>query len=82
MPTGRVFVRLAEGHDAGEHRAAFAGAGFRVERAVAHAPHAAWLRPDSGGASVALSALDAIRRLPDVVHVEPQMLLERRAKHT
>lgn len=82
VPTGRVFVRLAEGHGVEEARTAFAGAGFRIERIVSHAPHAAWLRPDAGGAIAALPALDTLRQLPDVVHVEPQMLLERRAKHT
>jgi hypothetical protein len=82
VPTGRIFVRLAEGRRATEARAAFTGAGFVIERTLPYAPHAAWLRPDGSGIAAALTALAALRRLPDVVHVEPQMLLERTAKHT
>lgn len=77
VPTGRVFVRLAEGIGAEQRRDAFAAAGFRIEQTVSYAPNAAWLRPATGGVAQALSGVPALSNLPDVVHVEPQWLLER-----
>ncbi|HQZ38095.1 MAG TPA: hypothetical protein PLH72_03555 [Vicinamibacterales bacterium] len=80
VPTGRVFVRLAEGVGASEQRTQFASAGFEIEQTLSYAPNAAWLRPASGDIAQALQSLDTLRALAQVVHVEPQLLLQRALK--
>lgn len=77
VPTGRVFVRLREGVKPDERRADLAGAGFEIERTLPYAPGAVWLRPIEDGVGAALNGLASLEALPDVAHVEPQMLLER-----
>jgi hypothetical protein len=77
VPTGRVFVRLREGVRPDERRRQFADAGFEIEKILPYAPGAAWLRPAEGGVGEALDRMTVLEELPDVVHVEPQMLLER-----
>jgi hypothetical protein len=80
VPTGRVLVRLREGLEADTRRKQFKEAGYDIERTLSYAPNAAWLRPASGGVADALSGVSALKAIPDVVHVEPQMLQERRLK--
>jgi len=80
VPTGRVFVRMSEGMRPEDRRAQFRAAGFEIERTLSYAPNAAWLRPVQGGVSRALPALGALESVPDVAHVEPQMLLARALK--
>jgi hypothetical protein len=80
VPTGRVFVRLAHGVRPEERRQEFEAAGFEIDRTLSYAPNAAWLRPVSGEISRALPGLATLDGVPDVVHVEPQMLLERALK--
>jgi len=80
VPTGRVFVRLAEHVRASEKRREFKAAGFEIERAPSYAPHTAWLVPEHGGVAHALPALADLERIPDVVHVEPQLLMGRALK--
>jgi hypothetical protein len=77
VPTGRVFVRLAEGLRPEDRRAAFARAGFAIERTLSYAPQAAWLRPARGGVASALPGVRALQRIAGVVHVEPQLLMTR-----
>jgi hypothetical protein len=77
VPTGRVFVRLTEGVRPEQRRDEFAAAGFDLERTLSYAPQAAWLKPMRGGVARALPGLAALEKVPGVVHVEPQMLLER-----
>jgi len=77
VPTGRVFVRLAEGNRAEEHRAQFTAAGFDIEQLLSYAPNAAWLRPREGGVAAALGGLEKLHSLAAVTHVEPQLLMER-----
>jgi hypothetical protein len=77
IPTGRVFVRLEEGMSPEKMRPAFSAAGFEIERTLPYAPNAAWLRPLDGGAAQALERLGDLEKTHDVVHVEPQMLMER-----
>jgi hypothetical protein len=77
VPTGRVFVRLAQGVSPADRREHFAKAGFEIERTLSYAPNAAWLHPKDGGVGEALAGIATLETLPDVVHVEPQMLLER-----
>src|SRR5262245_13261745 len=80
VPTGRVFVRLAEGVRPEHRRKQFEAAGFHVDQTLSYAPNAAWLRPSTGGVAQALPALTGLRDVPDVVHVEPQLLFERSLK--
>lgn len=80
IPTGRIFVRLTDGVRADERGRQFRSAGFEIDQTPAYAPNAAWLRPTQGGIERALPALDALRALADVVHVEPQMLMQRASK--
>jgi hypothetical protein len=80
VPTGLVFVRLKENVRPGARRAQFAKAGFRIDRTLAYAPNAALLRASRGGVESALAGLEALRKVADVEHVEPQVLLERALK--
>lgn len=80
VPTGRVFVRFANGVRADERKKEFEKAGFEIDKTLSYAPNAIWLRPASGGVHRALPALASLNKLPDVEHVEPQLLLERELK--
>lgn len=79
VPTGRVFVRLARGLSPSTRRAKFEAAGFAIEQSLSYAPNAAWIRPIRGGIAHALSApaLRALRAIPGVEHIEPQLLMSR-----
>lgn len=74
VPTGRIFVRFGEGDKARRHEASLARAGFHIEDVPAYAVHAAWLRADTGSIADALLRFSALRRIPGVEHVEPQLL--------
>lgn len=74
VPTGRVFLRLAEGRSAEEARAAIETAGFSIEEIPVYAPNAAWLVPKTADVAAALAALPALRALDGVEHVEPELL--------
>jgi hypothetical protein len=80
IPTGRVFVRLAEGVRVEDRRRAFEAAGFQIDKLLPYASNAAWLRPAQGGIAAALPLATDLGKLPDVVHVEPQLLLQRALK--
>jgi hypothetical protein len=76
VATGRVFVRLEPGRRATGSRAALRRAGFEIEAVPAYAPFAAWVS-GGGGAAASLARMDALRRVPGVEHVEPELLTER-----
>jgi hypothetical protein len=76
VPTGRVFVRFAEGVKAESHRQQISQAGYELVESLAYAPQAAWLRSRSGDIADALAGIPALEQLPDVENVEPQMLKE------
>ncbi len=73
--TGRVLIRLEEGQALERRRSDIEAAGYRIDRLLAYAPHAGWLTAADGNLATALSALAALRRIPDVVSVEPQLLM-------
>jgi hypothetical protein len=77
VPTGRIFVRLADGLTPEERRDEFESLGLRIEKTLSYAPNAAWLCPAHGGAAEALQLLSEVEKVPGVVHCEPQMLLQR-----
>jgi hypothetical protein len=75
VPTGRVFLRLAEGVDIDTRRASVEAAGFVVQQRLAYAPHAGWLAPRSGQVQDALNGFNRLLQIADVQAVEPQMLM-------
>lgn len=74
IPTGRVWVRFAEGVEATRQREALAKAGFSIEESPGWAPQAAWVRASSGKIADALAAAARLSALPKVEQVEPQIL--------
>lgn len=80
VPTGRLLVRFQQGARVEDHLQDLERAGFVVEKTLSYAPNAAWVRPREGGVGRALAGLGKLERLPQVVHVEPQLLLERAEK--
>jgi hypothetical protein len=74
IPTGRVWVRFADGVEAARQHEAMAKLGFRIEESPAWAPQAAWVRASSGKIADALADASRLKALPDVAQVEPQML--------
>jgi hypothetical protein len=76
VPTGRVFVRFAEGVQAESRRQEINRTGYELVESLAYAPHAAWLRPRSGDMADALAGISRLEQLPDIENVEPQMLME------
>jgi hypothetical protein len=81
VPTGRAFVRFAEGDSPSRHEHELATAGYQLEQAPAYAPHAAWVRAASGSVVDALRHLDRLERLPAVESVEPQLLTQARRRN-
>ena len=76
VPTGRVFVRFAENVPVDDRRDDLARAGYTVIQTLSYAPHAAWVRARDGDIAASLAGIAALEALPDVVNVEPQMLMK------
>ena len=74
IPTGRVWVRFAEGVKATLQREALAKLGFSLEESPSWAPQAAWVRASSGKIADTLAAAARLSVLPKVEQVEPQIL--------
>lgn len=77
VPTGRIFVRFAEGVEASSQRRAIEQAGYTLDEVVSYAPNAAWVEARTGDIAQALSDLPRLEKLPQVENVEPQLLMER-----
>jgi len=77
VPTGLVFIRFVEGVDVESHRKAIKHAGYEVAQSLSYAPHAAWLRAQSGKILDAIVGISQLEAIPDVENVEPQMLMAR-----
>lgn len=75
VPTGRVLVRCAEGVRIEDRRDQLEQAGYTLREPLSHAPQAGWVEAASGGIAAALKGIPKLAALPDVVHVEPQMLM-------
>lgn len=73
-PTGKVWIRFAEGTKAADRAGELERAGFAIESSPHYAPHGAFVT--GRDAAFALSHLDALRALGGIERVEPQMLLE------
>lgn len=77
VPTGLIFIRFITGVDVELHRQAIAQAGYEVAQKLDYAPHAAWLRAQSGKILDALRGVSRLEAIPDVENVEPQILMAR-----
>jgi hypothetical protein len=75
VPTGRVLVRFADGIRIEDRRDQLEAAGYTLQEPLSYAPQAGWVQAASGGAAAALRGLSKLATLPDVAHVEPQMLM-------
>lgn len=80
VPSGRVFVRFAEGQSLDRHRAEIENAGFRTVETLSYAPQAGWVEPTSGDPADAISQFEKLGHISGIEAVEPQMLMERRAR--
>jgi hypothetical protein len=80
VPTGLVFVRLAEDADVAAADRAFAAAGYEIARRPDWAPHTAWLRAAGGRVDDALAGIGRLAALAGVAAVEAQVLVERRSR--
>jgi len=76
VPTGRIFIRFAEGLEVGASQEALSQAGYEVTETLAYAQNAAWLQTRSGDIADSLNGLAGLKELPNVESVEPQMLME------
>jgi hypothetical protein len=77
IPTGRVLVRFDEGIRFEDRADAMTQAGYPPDKPLDYAPHAGWVRAESGRTADALRNLDRLAAMPDVRHVEPEMLYTR-----
>lgn len=77
IPTGKVFVRLAEAVPIDSRQAAIQAAGYEIVDRPPYAPHAAWVQARSGSMADALQHLSRLTAIPDVANVEPQLLTQR-----
>jgi len=77
VPTGRIFIRFAEGIAVESRRKEIHRAGYEVEQSLPYAPQAGWLRALSGDIADALQGIAALESVAGVENVEPQMLSER-----
>lgn len=76
VPTGLVFIRLADGLDVNSIKEEVSNAGYKVTETLSYAPNAAWLQSRSEDIADGLNGLAALAKLPNVESVEPQMLME------
>lgn len=74
VPTGRATVRFREGTDAGAHDDELRELGYRITQVPPYAPHMAWVECLSDDVARALAGLEQLAGLPDVEHVEPQLI--------
>jgi len=77
VPTGLVFIRFAEGVDVESQREVINRAGYEIVQSLDYAPHAAWLRAQSGNIADAIARIPYLEVIPKVENIEPQMLMER-----
>jgi hypothetical protein len=76
IPTGRVFVRFSEHTKFENHRMDIKRYGFKVDQILSYAPHAGWVKPNSGEIAEALSRFEELKQIPGVAAVEPQMIMQ------
>ncbi len=77
VPSGRVFIRFQSQVPVAGKQQELNACGFSIEERLSYAPHAAWLQSQDGNIATALNGFATLRALPDVLLVEPQMLIRR-----
>lgn len=82
VPTGKVYIRFAEGIEAASRRGEIERAGYEIVKTSQYVPHTAWLQSTSGSIAQSLSNIHALESLADVENVEPQMLTARMARES
>ncbi len=80
VPTGLVLVEFGTDTDVIQQTPQLQQAGYNIAAVLPYAPHAAWVRAQSGEIAAALTDLPKLRAIAGVVTVEPQMLMERALK--
>jgi hypothetical protein len=80
IPTGRVFMRFAEGIVAADRKAHIERAGYRIAALLDYAENAAWVESAEGDIAAALHGLDRLAAIAGVAQVEPQLLSPRALK--
>lgn len=80
VPTGQVFVRFREGVPAESRSGDLREAGYEIVRSPHYAPQTAWVRSHDGSPAQALANMERLQSLPDLEHVEPEMLMERASR--
>jgi hypothetical protein len=74
VPTGRVFVRFAEGTAPAQRAGDLRNAGYEIVGVPAYAPQAAWVQAINGSHAAALRGIESLRALVGVENAEPEML--------
>lgn len=80
VPTGRIYVRCKPGTSVNECRTQFEKLGYRIVEVPPYAPHTAWVQATTGNAATSLRNFEHLNTLPDVEHVEPQLLMQRTSR--
>lgn len=75
VPTGKVFIRFRSEVLVERRQQEIQACGFSISDPLSYAPHAAWLQKGDGNIATALKEFAKLRTLPDVVLVEPQLLM-------
>ena len=76
IPTGDILIRLKSSHKLDQYDRELDAVGYQLKSVLSYAPHAGWLQARSGKLRDALAGIERLAGLPDVEHVEPQMIKE------
>jgi hypothetical protein len=77
VPSGRIFIRFRPEVPVESRREKLEACEFFICESLSYAPHAAWLKSLDGNIATALIKFAKLQDFPDVVLVEPQMLMRR-----
>lgn len=77
VPTGLIFIQFAEGTRVESQRQAIQQAGYTIAETLPYAPHAAWVRAQSGNIADSLNGVAKLAAIAPGTQVEPQLLMER-----
>ena len=78
VPTGRLWVRLRQGHGLASAAEVLAELGLRVVQVHDAAPHAGWVADARGDIESPLAIVDLVRVRTGAESVEPEMLTVKR----
>lgn len=78
VPTGQIFIRFTPGIKIQDRRSSLAERGYTIVQIPSYAPHTAWIQSTNGDIATGLQNIGRLNDLPDVVHAEPQLLMQRK----